>query len=85
MNDVVTIPDGYTAQILYKLGDPLNNFTSDFTNMFNINIADLDFRWAVPSNINIDIWESSINTNLWLDYVINFFVCSRWIEIFMII
>lgn len=32
LNDVVTVPDGYTAQVLYKLGDPINNFTADYKN-----------------------------------------------------
>ena len=31
-NDVVTVPDGYSVQVLYKLGDPMNNFTPEYKN-----------------------------------------------------
>ena len=32
LNDVVTVPDGYSVQVLYRLGDPMNNFTSEYKN-----------------------------------------------------
>ena len=32
LNDIVTVPDGYTVEVLYKLGDPINNFTSEYKN-----------------------------------------------------
>lgn len=40
LNDVVTVPDGYTAQVLYRLGDPINNFTSEYAN----DGTDVDFN-----------------------------------------
>lgn len=32
LNDMVTIPDTYSYQILYKLGDPINSFTPEYKN-----------------------------------------------------
>jgi len=32
LDDVVTVPDGYTAEVLYRLGDPINNNTSEYKN-----------------------------------------------------
>lgn len=32
LNDVVTIPEGYSVDVLYRLGDPINNFTSEYKN-----------------------------------------------------
>lgn len=32
LNDVVTVPAGYTATVLYALGDPLTGTTTDFAN-----------------------------------------------------
>ena len=32
LNDVVTVPDGYSVQVLYRLGDPINSFTSEYKN-----------------------------------------------------
>ena len=32
LDDVVTVPSGYTVQVLYRLGDPINNATPAFTN-----------------------------------------------------
>ena len=32
LNDIVTVPDGYTTQVLYRLGDPINNSTSEYNN-----------------------------------------------------
>ena len=40
LNDVVTVPEGYTAQVLYRLGDPINNFTSEYKN----DGTDVDFN-----------------------------------------
>jgi len=55
----------FIVELARQTAMPINSFTADFTNMFNINIADLDFRWVVPSDINIDIWEQEINPNVW--------------------
>jgi len=54
----------FLVEMARQVAMPINSFTSDFTNIFNINIADLDFRGVVPSNINIDIWENGLDTNL---------------------
>jgi secreted PhoX family phosphatase len=40
LNDVVTVPDGYSVQVLYKLGDPINNSTSEYKN----DGTDVDFN-----------------------------------------
>jgi len=32
LNDVVTVPNGYSVEVLYRLGDPINNFTSEYKN-----------------------------------------------------
>lgn len=32
LNEVVTVPDGYSVQVLYRLGDPINSFTSEYKN-----------------------------------------------------
>lgn len=32
LNDTVTVPNGYSVQVLYKLGDPMNNFTPEYKN-----------------------------------------------------
>ncbi len=41
LNDVVTVPDGYSVQVLYKLGDPINSFTSEYKN----DGTDTDFNY----------------------------------------
>ena len=38
---MVTVPSGYTAQVLYRLGDPINSFTSDYAN----DGSDTDFNY----------------------------------------
>ncbi|MGB3750980.1 MAG: alkaline phosphatase PhoX, partial [Arcobacteraceae bacterium] len=40
LEDVVTVPDGYTAKVLYRLGDPINNSTSEYKN----DGTDVDFN-----------------------------------------
>jgi len=45
----------FLVEMARQVAMPINSFTSDFTNIFNINIADLDFRSVTPSNINIDV------------------------------
>jgi len=32
LNDVVTVPEGYSVEVLYRLGDPINNSTSEYKN-----------------------------------------------------
>lgn len=41
LNDVVTVPDGYSVQVLYRLGDPINSFTSEYAN----DGSDTDFNY----------------------------------------
>ena len=41
LDDMVTVPSGYTAQVLYRLGDPINSFTSDYAN----DGSDTDFNY----------------------------------------
>lgn len=35
---------------------PLNSFTNNVTNMFNVAIPDLDFRNLTPQNIDVNVW-----------------------------
>lgn len=55
----------FIVELARQTAMPINSFTADFTNMFNISIADLDFRWVVPSDINIDVWEQQVNPWVW--------------------
>lgn len=55
----------FIVELARQTAMPINSFTADFTNMFNIDIADLDFRGVVPSDINIDIWEQKVNPWVW--------------------
>lgn len=57
----------FLVEMARQVAMPINSFTSDFTNIFNINIADLDFRSITPSNINIDVWNNEINNNVWFE------------------
>tara|TARA_B100001063_G_scaffold68360_1_gene62275 strand:+ start:4359 stop:6560 length:2202 start_codon:yes stop_codon:yes gene_type:complete len=41
LNDIVTVPDGYSVQVLYRLGDPINSFTSEYSN----DGSDTDFNY----------------------------------------
>lgn len=54
----------FLVEMARQVAMPINSFTSDFTNIFNINIADLDFRSVIPSNIDINIWDDGINSNI---------------------
>ena len=38
-----------------NIAAPLDTFTNDIVNMFNINIADIDLEVLTPSDINIDV------------------------------
>jgi len=57
----------FLVEMARQVAMPINSFTSDFTNIFDINIYDLDLRWATPSNIDIDIWENWLDTNIGYD------------------
>jgi uncharacterized protein len=41
LNDMVTVPEGYSVQVLYKLGEPINNSTSEYKN----DGTDVDFNY----------------------------------------
>ena len=38
-----------------NIAAPLDTFTNDIVNMFNINIADINVEALTPSDINIDV------------------------------
>jgi hypothetical protein len=39
---------------------PLNTFTNNAVNVFNVAIPDLDFRWLVPQNLDVNLgWQDS--------------------------
>ncbi|MDO6828754.1 PhoX family phosphatase [Poseidonibacter sp. 1_MG-2023] len=41
IDDMVTVPEGYSVQVLYRLGDPINSFTSEYSN----DGSDTDFNY----------------------------------------
>jgi hypothetical protein len=43
----------FITEMVRNITKPLNTFTNDIVNMFDISIKDLDFRNTVPSEINI--------------------------------
>ncbi len=58
----------FIVELARQVAMPINDFTWDFTNIFNVNINDLDFGGFTPSQIDINIWEDletpiSQNTN----------------------
>lgn len=64
----------YIIELARQIALPITSMNSDFTNIFNISISDLDFSWATPSDINLEIdsqWDLnsdlSLNSNevLW--------------------
>lgn len=55
----------FIVELARQVAMPINSFTADFTNIFNISTNDLDFRNVVPSDININIWEQNVNPNVW--------------------
>ncbi len=44
LNDVVTLPTGYTSTVLYRLGDPINSATPAYANDGTDTAASFDFR-----------------------------------------
>lgn len=57
----------FIVELARQVAMPINSFTSDFTNLFNIWVNDLDFRNIVPNQININIWETGVDSNLWIN------------------
>ncbi len=58
----------FIVELARQVAMPINSFTSDFTNLFNISTNDLDFRGYTPSQIDVNIWEdgnldNSISSN----------------------
>jgi len=50
----------FIVELARQIALPLNSFSNDVTNIFDIKLGDLDFRdiipkGIVPSNINIDV------------------------------
>jgi secreted PhoX family phosphatase len=43
-NDMVTVPEGYTAQVLYRLGDPISNAVAEYMNDGSEDAASFEFR-----------------------------------------
>lgn len=46
----------FITELARQVAMPINEFTSDFTSLFDIDIADLDFRYVTPSEINVNLW-----------------------------
>ncbi len=58
----------FIVELARQVAMPINSFTSDFTNLFNISTNDLDFRGYTPSQIDIEIWTDGwADTNIWLN------------------
>ncbi len=57
---------------------PINTFTNDIVNMLNIGIWDLDYRWVVPTDLNIDVWTDWVNA----ETSFNFEKTSKKISLF---
>jgi len=57
----------FIVELARQVAMPINSFTSDFTNLFNIWVDDLDFRNIVPNQIDINIWETWVDGNLWIN------------------
>ncbi len=45
----------FITEAVRNIAAPLDTFTNDIVNMFNINIADIDIEALTPSDINIDV------------------------------
>jgi hypothetical protein len=45
----------FIVELARQVAMPINSFTSDFTNLFNISTNDLDFRGYTPSQIDVEI------------------------------
>ena len=43
-DDILTVPEGYTAQVLYRLGDPISKFVADYMNDGSDSAASFEFR-----------------------------------------
>lgn len=55
----------FLVELANQIALPINAFTNDIVWMFNIWFWDLDFRWLVPSDINVDIkLDWTVNNNL---------------------
>lgn len=42
--DLLTVPEGYSAQVLYRLGDPIRSAVSEYLNMGTEDAASFEFR-----------------------------------------
>ncbi|MDD2907859.1 MAG: VCBS repeat-containing protein [Candidatus Gracilibacteria bacterium] len=54
----------FIVELARQTAMPINSFTADFTNIFNINVNDLDFRNVTPSDVNIDTESQTVNPNV---------------------
>lgn len=43
-DDIVMVPEGYTAQVLYRLGDPISNAVAEYLNFGTEDAASFEFR-----------------------------------------
>jgi hypothetical protein len=56
----------FLVEMARQVAMPINSFTNDFTNVFSIDPNALDFRNAIPQNIDVEInvwWEDAFNDN----------------------
>lgn len=60
----------FIVEMARQIAMPINAFSNDFTNIFNINPNNLDMRdivpaGTVPSNLDIDVWPSWVEGSVW--------------------
>ncbi len=53
----------FIVELARQAVSPINSYTSDFTNLFNISTNDLDFRHIIPWEIDVNIGEDWISQN----------------------
>ena len=55
----------FIVEMARQIAMPINAFTSDFTNIFNIDINDVDMRDIVPSSIDVNISTDWVDGSVW--------------------
>lgn len=54
----------FIVELARQIAMPINAFTNDFTNVFDVKSNNMDFKdivpkWTVPSNIDVNVWASA--------------------------
>lgn len=73
----------FIVELARQLVQPINNFTSDFSNIFNLSVDDIDLSNTIPSDINADVNVTSYNKDFLGRAVLANFVVNninKWLE-----